>query len=218
MSLSLIVQRRFHAGYSLLGCLIRKRVSDEHYAEGIFILALSMIGVGLVLFFYLGWAVVQTAIQAFPERAEDLIFMYLMGQVAASILFFATCLFGFKPAVKVTVTGRQIDIRQGRRRHVVSLDNIQSISSISALLFHQHYRRYKNTKGFYGRLPAELLLIETDSDPVVLGLSFEGQKTLTSRLESLTAVPSIQPGLKSLSSLDPMSEAPSPVHPLPHRI
>ena len=187
LSLSFVVSHRFHAGYSLLGRLIRRRVNDEHYAEGIYILALAMIGVGLVLLFFLAWSVFRGVVA--PELAQfnEFVYIYSFSQLGAGLLFFLTCLWGRKPALEVELTADQLTVSQGEDWLSIPRRHIQKISCISALEFHRHYRTYAETRSFFVRIPSHLLLLSTDAGPVVLGMPVDDQKILKDHLSKKPA-------------------------------
>ena len=183
LSLSFFVPGRFHPGYSWLGRYLRRRVRDELYAEGLYILLISLIGVGLMLLFFLGWAGLQLVLAARPDEAERLVRLYFAGQVGASLLFFVTCFMGFKPALNLRISGRRTRIRQGARECVLPLHRIRRISPASALQFHRHYRKYEGTRSFFVRLPNPLLCLDTDTGPVFLGLPQEDHPALMAHWE-----------------------------------
>ena len=193
LSLSFTIRRRFHIGHSLLARQIRNRVSDEHYAEGIFILALSMLGIGLVVLFYLAWAGLEPLFIANPENTTSLTTSFFLGQVGAGLLFFLICLLGYKPGVDISLSDEQLVIEQGKTVRRIPVRAIRNVSSISALQYHRHYRKYQNTQSFFVRLPAVLLLLTTDTGPVVLGTLPEQQQELVSLLQQRRTQTPIQP-------------------------
>ena len=182
MSHSYSVKSRFHIGYSLLGRQIRRRQTDEHYAEGIFIIAFAILLVGLIVFNFLGWGFIQPFLSG--PSAESITLFFWIGQVISTLLFFSVCMLGFKPAIEVKVQeNKQLSIKQGKQVLQLPLDVIQSVTQISALRFHRHYRKYANTRAFFVKIPSSLILLNTEEGPIVLGLPQEEQQELLPLLQ-----------------------------------
>ena len=130
MSHSYSVKSRFHIGYSLLGRQIRRRQTDAHYAEGIFIIAFSILTVVMVVFNFLGWGFIQPFLSG--PYAETITLSFWIGQVLSGLLFFSLCMLGFKPAISVTVQeNKLLTIKQGKQFLQIPLDSIQSTTQIS---------------------------------------------------------------------------------------
>ncbi len=182
MSYTYHIQRRFHIGYSILGRQIRQRIADEHYAEGVFIIAFAALFICLVITNYLGWAILQSMYAGAPDEAGAI--TYWIGQVILAFLFLAFCVVGFKPAVHVSFDPQKgLSIKQGRKQADISLQNIRAASRISALRFHRHHRKYSETQAFFVKLPLSLTLLSTDDGPVLLGLSEEENQELITLLQ-----------------------------------
>lgn len=182
MSNTYHIQRRFHIGYSILGRQIRRRISDVHYAEGVFIMAFAALFICLVIANYLGWAVLQSMNAGAPDEAAAI--MYWIGQVILTLLFFTFCVFGFKPAVHVSFDSQKgLSIKQGAVQEDIPLQSIRAVSHVSALRFHRHHRKYRTTKAFFVKLPASLTLVSTDNGPVLLGLSEDENQELITLLQ-----------------------------------
>ncbi len=179
MPSKLIIPRRFHSGYSLLGLAIRKRIEDKSYAEGLYILVLAAILIGAVLAFYLGWALLQPVIQTDQDA-----FVFACTQVGVAIVIFVTCVWGYKPAVEVAYAADALVIKQGPVSHRISRNAVRSISKLSFLDFHRHYRKYRQTLVFSNRSADPLMLIRTDDGPVVLGLPEQKWESVRLALES----------------------------------
>lgn len=174
--------RNLNANYSVLGRLIRRSVKDAHYAEGILILTIALLCISMVVFFYIGWAFVEPIITA--DTSGQAAAYYFFGQLGSFLLLFFVALLGFKPGLEIDVDAHCLHIKQGKQRMLVLFNEIQHADSISAKEFHQHYRKYINTRAFYNRLSGNLLLLDTDNGPVILGLSEEDQATLRGALRS----------------------------------
>ncbi|MEM8485096.1 MAG: hypothetical protein AAF564_06080 [Bacteroidota bacterium] len=202
MSQTYFVKRRFHIGYSLLGRQIRNRITDQHYAEGVFILTFAAVFFSLVIANYLGWAVMQ-AILINPSNditnPESVTMGFWIGQLALGALFLFGCLLGFKPALMVKhEAGRGLYIKQGKREAVVPTEDITSATLIPAKRYHRHYAKYLGTRAFLVKMPAALVLISTKGGPVILGLSDQDQKELLNALQPQSekiVFPSLSPTL-----------------------
>ncbi len=182
MSHTYLVKSRFHIGYSLLGRQIRRRISDGHYAEGLFIIAFAVFLVGLVIFNYLGWGFIQPLLAG--PSAESVMLFFWGGQVGLTLIFFLTCMFGFKPALEVMVdAGKQLKIKQGSNTLNIPLHTIRAATQIPALRFHRHYRKYLETRSFFVQIPSSPVLLTTDGGPVVLGLPQHEQVELLQQLQ-----------------------------------
>lgn len=169
----LSIPRRFHTGYSLLGHAVRKRIDDKLQAEGMYILILAAILICVVLTFYLGWALLQPIIQT-----EQHAFMFACAQVAVAVFIFLTCIWGYKPAMHIECAAEEIVIKQGDVSHRIYAGSVRSIANLSALDFHRHYRKYSQTLFFSNRTSDPLMLIWTESGPVVLGLPEQEWETV----------------------------------------
>lgn len=179
MSRTFTIPRRFHAGHSLLGRLISRRISDTHYAEGVFILAFSILFIALVIANYLGWALLQPYM---AEESNQLLFW--AGQLSLGFLFTLFCCVGFKPKVEITYEERNgLTIKQGSESTFIAQEHIRNVSQISALRFHQHHRKYLVTRAFVGKLPDTLLLINTSTGPYIIGLIEPDQSELMGLLQ-----------------------------------
>ncbi len=162
------VPPRFHAAYSLLGRGLRRLLGDARQAEAWFLIALSMLGLGLLLAQYFAWVWLQSAILATPGGSVAAAFW--LAQLGGLALCVTTCIIGFTPAVTVTMTPAGVHLRRGRHEHVLRYDAITSAESIPALLYHRHYGQYAATQAFINRMTPRVLLLHTPDAPVALGL------------------------------------------------
>lgn len=176
------VPRQLNANYSLLGRLIRRSVKDLHYAEGILILTIALISIGMVVSFYVAWAFIEPllATDATGQLAES----YALAQFGSVVFLILVAFIGFKPTLEITVEDYCIHINQGSQRLLLLTSEVLQAEIITATQFHQHYRKYINTRAFYNRLNDQLLLLETENGPVILGVSEEDQATLLDALRS----------------------------------
>ena len=187
MSKTYFVNRRFHIGYSILGRQIRRKIADQHYAEGVFILAFAAVFFSLLIANYLGWAIMQDILTN-PSNAitqpEVVTMGFWIGQVSLASLFIFGCFLGFKPALTVTFEpNKGLRIKQGKNTVFVPADDIVSATLIPAIRYHRHYAKYHGTRAFFVKLPPALILISTLSGPVLLGLQDADQKELLDALQ-----------------------------------
>ena len=176
------VPKKLNANYSILGRIIRRSVQDTHYAEGILILTIALLCISIVVAFYIAWAFVQPFVEA--DATGQTAVYYFLAQIASFILLFTAAFLGFKPKLEITIEPHCLHIKQGDHRLLLLNSEIQSTQVISALQYHQHYRKYSSTKAFYNRLSDHLLLLETENGPIILGVSEEDQATLLETLRS----------------------------------
>jgi hypothetical protein len=176
----------------LLGRLLRWATGDRLRGEATFILTLTGLGLLVLLAHYLGWALLQPVIERDNAQAWQMGFWF--AQVASVLLLAAVGLIGFRPPVTAHVGDGQVSLRQGKRSLSLAANEIKEVSSISARLYHLHYRHYAATHGYVGTLEGDVLLLQTARGPVVVGLPEEDQSALA---EALTfepdAVPEEQP-------------------------
>lgn len=176
------LSQNLNANYSILGRLIRRAVRDTHYAEGILILTIALLSISMIVFFYIGWAFVEPIITA--DESGQAAAYYFFGQLGSFVMLFMVALLGFKPGLKIAIEDHCLHIKQGQKRLIVLYSEVHQAEHISSTEYHQHYRKYLNTRAFYNRLSDNLLLLNTESGPVILGLSEEDQATLLGALRS----------------------------------
>ncbi len=180
------VRPRFHPAHSLLGRGLRRLLGDARRAEAWFLIALSMIALGLLLAQFFTWMWLKPAILAAPDGPVAVAFW--VGQVGALALGLLTCVVGFTPAVTVTATPTGLHLRRGRHERALRYDAITSAESISALLYHRHYGKYAATQAFVNRMTPRVLLLHTAEAPVALGLLPEDHDALLHLLEERLAL------------------------------
>ena len=172
--------RRFHPGYSLLGCWLRRR-TDRRHAEALHILLLTGLALFLLLTHYLSGALLHEGFAAPPSGA----WIYWLSQAGCVGIALATCVIGFRPALTVTCTARALHLEQGDRSLAVPYTTLTSIQRISAQRFHRHERRYAATRVFIGELRDAVLLLHTAQDgPVALALPTSDLEALQEHLET----------------------------------
>jgi hypothetical protein len=183
--LTIHVPARFHPAHSLLGRWMQRRLGDARRAEALFLVALSMILLGMVLAQFMAWLWLQGAILADPTGPVAVTFW--LGQVGGVLLCLCTCVVGFTPAVDVIVTATGLRLRRGAHERTLSYAEITSVESIAALRYYRHYGRYAATDAFINRLTPHVLLLHTPGGPVALGLPPKDHDALRRHLEERRA-------------------------------
>ena len=166
----------------MLGRWLRRAIGDERRAEAYFILVLSGLIVGVILFQYVAWAWLGATILADPTGSVAVAFWLMqLGSVVGSVLL---AVVGFQPAIRIVATPAGIQLQQGKTVIALHPEDITSVETISALTFHRHYRRYAATRSFVNRIEDELLLLHTSDGPLVLGLSAADHARLLPHLKT----------------------------------
>ena len=162
------VPPRFSPLHSLLGQAIRWLVRDQRQAGGVYLIVVS----SLILLGILGqfvswtWMAPQLATEADARIASRFFWV----QLSALALFLAMALLGVAPAVRVVLREHGIEIRQGSRRCHVLYDTVQRCEAVDALHFHRIYRPYECVQPFISRATPQILLLDTGSSIVGVGL------------------------------------------------
>ena len=179
------VSTRFHPGYSLLGRGLRRVIGDARRAEAFYLVTLSLLALGLLLAQYFTWLWLQPAIIADPLGPVAVGFW--LGQVGTLTLSLFVCLFGFTPAIELTITPRAVQLHRGAQERVLPYATITSVESISALLYHRHYARYAATGAYINRMTPQILILHTPEAPFALGLPPEDHTTVLHLLQDQLA-------------------------------
>lgn len=143
---------------------------------------LSGLALTLLLAQYLAWALLQPAIETAPDGSTALTFW--VGQVGMFALIVGACVVGFKPAITVTADEDALRLQQQDRTLALPYDAIDEVTTITALRYHRHWRRYAATHAFVNHPQEDLLLLHTDEGPVVLGLPPDDHEVLFDHLAS----------------------------------
>lgn len=175
------IPRVFHMAHAPLGRLLRARTADRRLAESRFILIVVFVVLGLMLVNQFAWAFVRAEAVANPQGPEAIGFW--LSQIALGLVFLVTCVIGFKPRFTATLTDSGLELRDKRHLHEVPYAEIESVDVVSALDFHRHYRRYRQTRVFVNRLGNEVVLIRTTNGPVVVGMPESDRQAFKSQLE-----------------------------------
>jgi hypothetical protein len=146
-----------------LGRAIRRRLEDDERAEGVYILCVAFLLIGLVLLFYLAWALYEPALVT-GSGAK----LFAGTQLATGGLVFLTCFLGHKPALRITLSPDAVALEHGKRSVCLPRHSIHTVTTVTALEFHRHYRKYSQTRVFINNLKAPLVLLKTEEGPVVL--------------------------------------------------
>ena len=170
---------------------MQRRLGDARRGEALFLVALSMIAIGLLLAQFLAWMWFQSAILADPTGPTAIAFW--LSQVGALMLCLFTCVVGFTPTVVITMTPTALHLRRGKHERMLRYDEITSVASLSARRYYQHFGRYAATDAFVNRLTPEVLLLHTLDGPVGLGLPSEHHDAVRHHLEDHLAPPVERP-------------------------
>ncbi len=154
---------RYHPFYSLLGRGMRRWIGDERRAENLFIVAVVLGGTGLVLLQFLVMAAIE-----FPAGGPPA--WVWAGQLGVLGAFLLTSMIGYQPKIKVTYSGRRLEIEQAGRSTTINCSDIESAELVSDQTYYTHYGRYARTRAFVNHLPPQVLLLRTENHPIVLGL------------------------------------------------
>ena len=157
----------YDPSYSLLGRALRYWTGDRLRGEALFIVALTGLGLVLLMSHYLGWALLKPALAGNPSWQ----LLFWAGQLASVAALGAIGLLGVRPGVTVTCTATGIELEQGRRSETVPYDAVEQVDTISATQYHRHYRRYAATQVFVGGLGEAVLLMRTSQGPVAISLA-----------------------------------------------
>lgn len=169
------IPSRFHPFYSLLGRGIRRWSEDTWRAENLYILAVVLIGTGMILVHFLMMAAVDLP----PTSSSP----WLWGsQLALVTVFLLTSVIGFEPAITVRYTRNQLEICSEQGTTIIECSEITTMKQIDRRTFYRHYGRYRRTQSFVNRLPSHVLLLRTETDPIVLGLNEHDQRELIDHL------------------------------------
>ncbi len=163
--------RTFSFSHSLLGRVIRYVTGDRLRGEALYILTITTLALVILMAHYLGWALLQPAMQAGDTESWELTFWF--AQVGSVVFLLLIGGIGFRPAVSATVDAEQqrLSLQQGSDELTLSLTDIDEVSIVSARLFHLHYRRYAATRLFIGTLRDEVVILRTPHGPVAVAIA-----------------------------------------------
>ncbi len=176
------VPRHFSPRYSLLGRWLQHRLGDERRAEAFLLLLLMGGALVLVLAQYIAWVFVKPAVLANPRGVVAVVFW--ISQLVGWSVFLLGAVVGFSPPIVLKQGPEALDLQRGNTRHQVAYASVQAVAVLSAKEFHQHWRRYAQTKAFVNRPNAALVLLKTTAGPVVLGLPAEERPGFVEALEA----------------------------------
>lgn len=180
MSLHLIIARRFHPAYSLLGRGLRRLSADARQAEALFLVVLAGLGLLVLLTQFLSWALLQPVFTADPGSPARLVFW--AAQLGSLLLLGLTCVLGFTPPITVACDAAGLHLRRGSQALDLAYDAIESAETVTALRFHRHWRRFAGTHVFVNRLDGDVLLLGTTQGTVALRLPETDREALLTHL------------------------------------
>lgn len=179
MPFFLSVPRRFHPGYSLLGRWVHAHVSDARKGEAVYLLSLTMLFFLLGITQSLAWALLQPALRA----GDSIDSVYWIAQLLTAALCFGVALFGFRPAFSVRIDETALVVEQAGRSWVIPHPQIEHAAIVPNLTYYRHYRRYARTVAFIGAPEPQVVVIETQERPLVLGLPSSACDTILGLLD-----------------------------------
>jgi hypothetical protein len=150
---------------------MRRWIEDRLRAENLFLAALVLIATTLVLLHFLATAALD------PSTAGAIAWSWGI-QLGALTVFVLTCIVGFEPEITITYTGQRLEIREDEHETLIDCSEIESADRISDETYYNHFRRYARTQSFVNHLPPHVILLRTDTRPIVLGLDEDGQESL----------------------------------------
>lgn len=158
----------FDPSYSLLGRMLRKRISDRKRAGAHFVVATSVLVMAMVVAQFFAWSYLEPAVMADPGGEAATAFW--IGQIAAVLLLTFGAVTGRAPKLQVTLEGGRLDAVQGSRSATVPLSEIEEILPVSAVQFHREYLPFADVRAFNGRSPKAWVVIRTAQGALGIGL------------------------------------------------
>ena len=170
--------RTFSPTYSLLGRWIRHLTGDRLRGEALFILTITSLVLGVLMAHYLGWALLQPAMNAGNPDTWQLWFWF--AQIGSVALLFLIGGVGWRPSVEATIdtTRGILMVEQGKSSVKVHVDEIEDASIVSPRLYHMHYRHHAATRPFISRPGREVIILRTGDGPIALSLDEADAGTL----------------------------------------
>ncbi len=151
---------------SVLARLLRRRDPDTLRAEATFYVVAVGAVFGYLVLVFVGWAWINR--NGVPGESEAA--TYWIAQASGLLLVTLFAWVGRRGATRVEITDQGVRIQNGGSELHIGNAEILEISRIPNLRYHQHYRRYARTRSFRGKVPPNLILLRTESFPVVLGI------------------------------------------------
>jgi hypothetical protein len=165
--------RTFSPSHSLLGRFIRYVIGDRLRGEALFILTITTLLMGVLIAHYLGWALLQPAMDASNPETWELRFWF--AQIGSVLVLGLLGGLGWRPSVEATIDtdAGTLHLSQGTASAHVELADIEDVSIVSARLYHLHYRHYANTTPFIGEMTDEIIIIRSADGPLAVALGDE---------------------------------------------
>ena len=176
------VPPRFSPPHSLLGLALRRIVRDRRQAEGIYLVVFPSLILLVILAQFVAWTWVEPIIVADGEGPAAT--QFFVAQVAGVLLVLLTCGVGFVPAVRVTIEGARLVVRQGVRMRTVAFEAIREHSVVTALRFHREFRPYEAVEAFTSRMTPEVFILDTPQSQVAIGLMAKDRDNFVAVLEA----------------------------------
>lgn len=158
---------RLSPRHSLIGLLIRKMAADERQAESWYLIAVFGILSCSIAAQFLLWSVWHDSISV--DRA--LASRFWFWQCASLVLFGVVGLLGFAAGVEVTITIETLRVRQGQRSCAWQWEKIHSCQIMPALEYYREHAPYVDVLRFMNRIPEDVLLLESGTQRLAIGIS-----------------------------------------------
>lgn len=168
----------YHPSYSVLGRAIRSRVDDRLRGEALFIVVLAGLILILLAGHYLSWVFLEPLLADHPTWEG----WFWGGQVITALAWAALGLVGVRPGVQVICTDDVIEVTQGSSTLKIPRSSLSNVDRISSTRYYRHYRRYAATRVFVSQCPDQVLLLRTETGPVIVALPKETQTALFDHL------------------------------------
>ncbi len=175
-SFSCTVPRRFDPTRSVLGHALRRGAADARHAEARYLTAVVLLGaVGMLAGQWTWLAFVRT-----PDAATAS--LYFAAQAAGVLGFALLALWGWRPALHVSLRQGALHVRQGDDALAVGIGALADARRADAAEVHTHWRLYARTRAFIGRSGEALVFRLPDGAPVVLALPTDALDALEAAL------------------------------------
>lgn len=176
---------RFDPSYSILGRLLRSRVSDRNRAGAYFVVASAVLVLATVVAQFFAWSFLEPALSADPGGNAATAFWVV--QIAAVLLLIFGVVLGRAPQLVVTLHQHHLVVRQGSREATAALSEIETVRRVTALQFHREYRPFADVRAFICGTPPLVMVVETPRGVLGIGLPASEHKELFSALRDCVA-------------------------------
>jgi len=169
---------------SLLGLLLCPGDEDRLRCQNRFYLLAIGGLVGYLVIIFLAWAWINMG--SAPTEQDSQAFWTLQTALLGGVILLSWI--GFRPSIRVDLSEDGVCIKMGRKPSIwLRAESLRSASRIDARVHHQHYRLYAETRSFIGAPHQTFVLIRTEEQAWVLGVSPAEQNGLVESINELLA-------------------------------